>query len=114
MDPLTIGLLAGAGAGLLKGMGAKKQETRDRALAAEVARWSPWTGMQPTMPQRADVMGDVISGGTTGLLLGQNFTKAQPAQGLPDPNMDLGRNVQMAGMQSPYVQMGPPQRPGYF
>lgn len=88
MNPLLIGALAGAGLGFLKGTSAKKQEARDRALAAETARWSPWTGMQPTMPQRTDVMGDVISAGTTGMLLGQNYGKALPA-----PNIETNQPI---------------------
>ena len=107
MEPMTIGLLAGAGAGLLKGLLGRKQETRDRALAAETARWSPWTGMQPKMPQRTDVMGNVISGGTTGLLLGQNYGKSLPA-----PNMGGAAPGQALTLSdgSPYLQMGPPRQ----
>jgi len=107
MEPMTIGLLAGAGAGLLKGLHERKQEARDRALAAETARWSPWTGMQPKMPQRTDVMGNVISGGTTGLLLGQNYGKSLPA-----PNMGGAAPGQALTLSdgSPYLQMGPPRQ----
>lgn len=88
MNPLLIGALAGAGLGLLKGVSAKKQEARDRALAAETARWSPWTGMKPTMPERADLMGELIAGGTSGLAQGQKYS-----QSLAAPNMGVNQPI---------------------
>lgn len=84
--PLAIGALIGAGLGLLKGKGDKEQERRDRALAAETARWSPWTGMQAQMPQNVSMAGEVLKGGATGAMMGQGMggdTKlAQPNMGL--------------------------------
>lgn len=57
MDPVTIGLLAGVGLGLLRGnRNAKKNEEQDRYRKAAML-YSPWTGM-----------GDVGGGNAPGVL----------------------------------------------
>lgn len=71
MDPITIGLLAGAGLGLGKGMLDQEKEKRQRKQEAQIAAYSPWTGMGATRPQEADTMGAVMQGGMTGAMMGQ-------------------------------------------
>lgn len=68
MDPMTIGIAAGLGKSLL--FDAPKAE-RERQLAATTATLSPWTGMQPTMPQEADMLGSALQGGMAGAAFGQ-------------------------------------------
>lgn len=75
MDPVTIGILAGAGMGLVKGMSDKDRERKDRRVAAETAMWSPWTGMQPDKVQSADVMGSTMQGGLAGASVGQSVAR---------------------------------------
>lgn len=71
MDPLTIGLMAGAG--LLKSeLVDRPREERQRRQAAITARWSPWTGMAPGAIQEADPFGSALQGGLTGAMLSQN------------------------------------------
>lgn len=74
MDPVTIGLLAGGGLGLLKGGVLDAQnEKRDRAMQAQIQRYSPWTGMQAQPVKRADPLGSAMQGVTAGGLMGQGM-----------------------------------------
>lgn len=66
------------GLGLLNNQHAKKNEDADRKLAAETARYSPWTNMAPQPIRRAnsafsDIGGGLMSGLATGQSLYQNF-----------------------------------------
>jgi hypothetical protein len=70
MDPMTLALIGG-GLGVGKYFLDKEKEDKQRALAAETARWSPWTGMQAQMPQQADLAGPVMQGALTGAMMGQ-------------------------------------------
>ena len=93
MDPLTLAAIMG-GVGLAKGeLIDRPQEKRDRMVAAETARWSPWTGMQPAQVGRADSLGAAAQGGLQGYGFGQNmqnqaafneYLKSQQGQGAAD------------------------------
>lgn len=78
MDPMTIGALAGLGKSML--IDAPKAE-RDRKLAATTATLSPWTGMQPTMPQDANPFGSALQGG----MAGAAFSQANPGMNQAAP-----------------------------
>lgn len=71
MDPMTIGLLAGGGLGLGKGMLEQQQAARDRKMEGAIAQWSPWTGMQAGRVKDPSMIGSVLSGGLTGAMMGQ-------------------------------------------
>lgn len=82
MDPLTIGLLGGAALGLGKSyLVDKPQEKKDRMVAAETARWSPWTHMQPEAVKRANPFGDALQFGSTGAQMGQGMQNQQMYNG---------------------------------
>jgi hypothetical protein len=116
MAPLAIAAIIGAGMGLLRGMQQQKQEAKDRVMEAEIARWSPWTGMAAQRPKRADMMGSVMQGGLAGASFGQQFG----GEGAAQPNMSLsgqgtgaaGYNLGVRPMVSqlegynPYLEMG--------
>ncbi len=70
MDPITLAMIGG-GLGVGKYFMDKEKEDKQRVLAAETARWSPWTGMQAQMPQQADLAGSVMQGAVTGAMMGQ-------------------------------------------
>lgn len=73
--PLIVGGVA-AGAGLLKAFTLDKaKEDRQRQLAAETIRYSPWTKMSPGAIQEADPFGSTLQFGTTGAMLGQGMEK---------------------------------------
>lgn len=74
MDPVTIGLLAGAGIGAVKGGVLDRQkEERQRQRDAELARWSPWSGIGPQGIQEADMLGSTMQGAMGGAMLGSNI-----------------------------------------
>jgi len=82
------GLIA---AGVLAAAGVAKSEFSDkpraekkRALAAETARYSPWTGMTPESVQEADPLGSGLQGAMTGAALGQSISNASSARKFQD------------------------------
>ncbi len=84
--PLLIGALVGAGLGAAKHfVSDKPNEEADRRLAAETARYSPWTGMRPGQIKRANLIGSVMQGGGAGALVGSGIggaaTGATPEAG---------------------------------
>lgn len=72
MNPLLAGAALGLGKSLLVDM---PQAERQRQLAATTASLSPWTGLQPTMPQEASPFGSAVEGATAGYLMGQSQEK---------------------------------------
>jgi hypothetical protein len=109
MDPMTIGLLAGAGTGLLKSELIDRPEAaRQRKLQAEVARYSPWTGMQAnTNLKGANPLGSVMQGGMAGAQVGQSM-KGMMGQQAAQP-MEQGGQASLTGNQS----VDPMLQPGY-
>lgn len=74
-------LLAGAGLSIWKGMQEEKAAKENAMLQADIAQYSPWTGMQAKLgaPKRQDLLGDAAQGA----LAGANFS-----QGLDSYNSD--------------------------
>lgn len=73
MDPFTLAAV-GAALGYAKGeMVDRPRENRERRVAAETQRWSPWTGMQAGPIKAADSFGTTLQGGMTGAALGQSM-----------------------------------------
>lgn len=69
--------IAMAAAGLLKGLTVDAaKESRQRKLAAETSRYSPWTGLAPQQVQEADPLGSAMQFGSAGLGLGQGIQSA--------------------------------------
>lgn len=73
MDPMTLGLLIGGGTGLLKGMSDAEAAKHQRKVEAEVARWSPWTGMKPERVGAVNVLNPVMQGAFLGAMMGNQF-----------------------------------------
>jgi len=90
MDPITIGLLAGAGLGFLKGQGDVENAKEARKREAEIARWSPWTGLAPQRVEPGNVMYSAMQGGLTGAQFGKQFGKEKAATALADTGSDTG------------------------
>lgn len=68
-----IPLLAGGGLGFLKSMTIDKpKEDRQRRVAAETAKYSPWTGMAPGKIEEADPFGSAISTAALGAMFSQS------------------------------------------
>lgn len=76
--PLLIGL----------GMGALNYETqqgeadRQRELAAQTQKYSPWTGNKAVAPQNPNAVTDIAQGGVSGMLQGQQMQNAKTSQAL--------------------------------
>lgn len=99
MDPLTMAMIGG-GVGLLKGeLVDRPREQRERNYQSVVARYSPWTGMQPTPPKEADPFGSALQGGMTGAMLGQSMQTTDLQNQLMQKQLQSGA--------SPWMGMGP-------
>lgn len=113
MDPITIGLLAGGGIGLLRGIGQQGEAKRQRLQEAAIAQYSPWTGMSPQRVQNADVLGSVMQGGMTGAMVGQGIGggsagAAGAGAGAGDgAALTQQPSVNMSMYQNPYQQKYP-------
>jgi len=82
MDPLSI--LLGAGLGGIKSIFDSNRRTREQKLAGETARYSPWTGMQPKEVHWENPFQDVVSGGLSGLAIGQSMARNDKLNALLD------------------------------
>jgi hypothetical protein len=105
--------LAMAGAGAIKGQKEEAQAKRDRQMEAEIARWSPWTGMQPQrVHDGPGVMGNAIQGATSGLSMMQNVNalrggKSDPVAPKAPPPGVAPENTALAGQAGFYPQANP-------
>lgn len=97
MDPVTLALIGG-GLGFAKGEFVDKpRERRQRAYAAEVMRYSPWTGMQAQLPQEADPMGSAMQGAMAGASFGQNMQTVDNQNALMKAQTDALNRGQYSG-----------------
>lgn len=89
MEPLTMMAIMGA-AGLLKSAAVDApKEARQRKLAAETQRYSPWTGLTAGPIQEADHLGTGMQYGMTGAMLGQSMQDHKTQQMLQEKNAAL-------------------------
>ena len=105
-------IAAMAAAGLVKGLGDEKKAKADRKREAEIARYSPWTGLGPSAVKEADIMGSVMQGGMGGAMMGQSMggmggggAAAAPAGGAALTS-DPSAAASLTGGQSQMGQMG--------
>ena len=97
MDPIMLGLLVGAGSGLLKSQLIDKPAAqRNTALNAELAKMSPWSTTKPdlgtmqAMQNAANPFSAMLQFGGAGALMGQGYDQAQNAKGLNDAIVNAG------------------------
>ena len=95
---MPIPLIAiAAAAGLLKGMTIDAQkEKRDKELAAETQRLSPWTGLKAGPIQYADPVGSAMSFGLAGHQIQQGMNQDALNQKLADKFLASGNSPQVA------------------
>ncbi len=118
MDPITLGLLVGAGTGLIGGVqknaadkNRMKQEAQMRAAEIEA---SPWTGMKPTT--QISFVGDsgvgaasggALGGAAAGLQQGQAFQAADQQKKMNEAQMNywklMGGSKPMAGEPTSFM-----------
>lgn len=75
-------MLAGSALGMMKGNKDEQQAERDRKLAAETVRYSPWTHLQAQPVKEANKMGDVMQGAMQGYAMDQNMAAAKETSAL--------------------------------
>jgi uncharacterized protein YfiM (DUF2279 family) len=96
-------MAAGAALGLAKNaLVDKPKEERQRALAAQTALYSPWTGMKPNEVQESDMFGNAMQGATSGAMLSQGQQQADMQQQMLDM-----KKKQMEMMQSQAMGVNP-------
>lgn len=108
MDPVTMGLI-GAGVGAAKSeLIDRPREERQRKMAAEMAIYSPWTGMDATkmIPGETDAFGSALQGATSGMMMGQGMQKHNQQMQMA-PQNNLAMNYQSQPQGSPWVGMQP-------
>lgn len=103
MLPL-IGAGIGAAGGILKSILGADKEKRDRQLAADTQRLSPWTGMQAGPIAQNDVMGNILQGGVGGAMQQQAFGNA--GQGGPKFDVKTGMSLFDPQTGKPYTNPG--------
>lgn len=111
--PIAVPIIMAA-AGALKGMTIDRaKEDRQRKLAAETARYSPWTGMAPGQVQEADPFGSAMQFGMAGAGLGQNIQSMNASQAFQDKfgaNLDAQTALLNRGAQVPWQSTMQPSR----
>ncbi len=119
MDPITIGLIAGAGLGLLRGDEQKRKEKDQRLLNSEITRYSPWTRINPEAVNPADPTGALLQGTLAGGMMGQGISRtnaanaalsaqgAAPAAAAPPPVYQQGQGMAPYANASPWTGMSP-------
>lgn len=68
-------LLAGAGLGVAKNIEAQSQADAERKRQAAIARYSPWTGMNPNFGaiKEPSLLGNIATGAATGAMANKMF-----------------------------------------
>jgi hypothetical protein len=94
-------LLAGAAVGLARGYADQQREKKDRQTQAEIARYSPWTGMGPSPVKPADMLGSTMQGAMGGAMMGQAMGGGGGGGGTAD------------GSASGFGDAGTPLAPGF-
>ena len=91
-----------AAAGAIKGQQDREQEGRDRIAEAEVARWSPWTGLAPGRVKAGPgVVGGAMQGGLAGAGLMQGVDAAGYGKQSPAPAASLYDTMPASGLSQP-------------
>lgn len=112
MDPLTLGIIMGGGSllGLAKSeLVDRPKENRQRHLAAETQRYSPWTGLQAGAIKEADPLGSALQYGTTAGSMYSGFKSAQASDKLTNAMSDYYKQGGMgsgANIYAPSVGFG--------
>lgn len=127
MDPITIGLLLGAGTGLLKGNANVKKKVEEDKYRKMAVAMSPWTGMgDPGGSNLPGPLESAASGAALGGQVGGMFgggaaapaASATMASSAPQVPQYAGQNMlggqDMANQLGTYGQPGQMGSPGTF
>jgi len=100
--------LAMAGVGAAKGVMDQGDARAEAKTQAEIARYSPWSGMQPQQVQKGDPFGAAMQGGMAGMGLSQSMDAAGQANEFQKQQLQLQK--QQADAQNNYLQSMTPPR----
>jgi len=109
MDPITIGLLAGGGMGLLQGQQNERKMAQDARLKAELARYSPWSDLathistQSNM-QLPDSTASLFKGAAMGASMGNLFGGSPGAAGAGQTTAGGAYGTGMSQTMTPEMQ----------
>lgn len=99
--PLLAGLIGGA----VKHVAVDKpMADKQRQLAAETQRYSPWTDLKAGAVEEPSLFGSLLQGGTTGLSLGQGLEDVASKAGITDA-MKKNIEAQTAALKPPTVPL---------
>lgn len=83
MNPWLIAGMAGLGAGK-HFLFDKPAADRQRKMASETTRYSPWTGTKGEVGPQPSLFNSILQGATGGMSLGQGIAQANQAEKLND------------------------------
>lgn len=75
-------ILVGLGVGALSYESQQAQSNKQRMLAAQTQKYSPWTGNKAVAPTDPNAVTDIAQGGVSGAMMGQQMQNAKATQGL--------------------------------
>lgn len=105
--------LAGIGIGaLVKGIGygaKKKAAKRKQEMESEIARWSPWTKMQPERVEQPSITKDLLSGAGWGLLI-NDALKSNAPQLTKEDVLSISNQASDQGLNPLYASIYDPTR----
>lgn len=106
MGAMPIAAAVGGGLGLIQNHQKQAEYNRQKELASQTERYSPWTGVHGTMPTSApNAMSSLMQGAMQGASFGQGMggAPAAPAAGAASPSPYGG--MMAGGMeQSPWFK----------
>ena len=94
----------GAAMGAMKNQGDEQIEAEDRRMAAETARYSPWTGMQPGQIRQANLQNNVMQGAMAGGMMGMNVNQMNQGNALMDAQTNYYNSNAGQGGMGPVAQ----------
>ena len=112
MNPITIGLLAGGGMGLLQGQQNEKKMYQDAMLKAELARYAPWSATAQSLSSQGpmnlpDSAASLFKGAALGASAGNLFNKPQMSKVDQLAEKKAEQELQMLEQQGSPGQIGP-------
>lgn len=109
MNPMVALAAGNAVLGLMQAEEAKKKEARDVAMAAEIAKWSPWTKMQPNQIDRAgSPFQYAAQGALAGAATGQSIQQANAYEKYLEANTPENTSAEPAAAPAPGASLTAP------
>jgi len=108
--PIAIAAIIGAAMGAQKNSAERQANRGKRERESEIARWSPWTGMQGQRIDDNAIMGDIMKGGLAGASFGQGLKGSSNDYGWGGLSAQQKNNVAAGYEQNNMGQLAGPTR----